>query len=285
MAQNRFSPNPKTATRLNTALVGQSYANNVTIKVNGIWEEDKKTLVRKPFYRIQHWPKSYPIILAACTLLLASAQAQQTIFNAPSAEVMPKGESFLQYESQFRTWEPGQFINSTEYFTHGIGHNAELAATLFNVNAPASGNITLAVGFKKVFPLLEQKFPRREFKFTVGQMLPISLQGQGVGNWSYTHLSARVPKLNTRLTAGVSTGTRQIFGRTTVHFIGSYEQPVTKRLTLQGDWYSGTHDLGFFITGFGYKLPKNMILYGGYQIPNNARCGRQGFVFEVSKHF
>lgn len=223
--------------------------------------------------------------MLACTLLCVSAQAQQTIFNVPSADALPKGQTFLQHESQFRTWQPGRFISNTEYFAHGIGHNTEAAVTLFNVNAPASDNITLAVGFKKVFPLLEHRFPAREFKLTVGQMLPISLQGEGVGNWSYTHISGRIPKLNTRLAAGVSTGTKQIFGRTTVNFIGTYEQPVTKRLSLQGDWYSGTSDLGLFITGFSYKLPRNTALYGGYQIPNNKRSGRQGFVVEFAKYF
>ncbi len=212
------------------------------------------------------------------------AQAQQTVFNAPSADVMPLGETFLQHESQFRTWQPGRFIVNTEYYAHGIGHNIELNATLFNLNAPPSDNIALGLGFKKIVPLLPKKWPQRELKLTVGEIVPISLQGEGVGNWTYAHLSGRVPKLKTRLSAGVSTGTRQIFGRTTVGFVGTYEQPITRRLQLQGDWFSGTHALGFFITGFSYALPGNVTLFGGYQIPNNKRSGRQGFVFEMAKY-
>ncbi len=217
-------------------------------------------------------------------LLGNSAQAQQTIFNVPSADVTPKGEIFLQHESQFRTWRPGRFINSTEYSAYGLGHGTELDVTLFNVNAPATDNITLGVGLKKIVPLFPKKFPRQELKLTVGQLIPVSLQGQGVGNWSYAHLSARAPRLKTRVAVGVSTGTRQIFGRTTVGAIATLEQPVTKRLSLQGDWYSGTHALGFLITGFSYTLPYDTVLFGGYQIPNTPRCGRQGFVFEFAKY-
>lgn len=222
-----------------------------------------------------------------CTLFLGlvwPAQAQQTIFNVPSADVTPQGELFLQHESQFRSWRPEPFINNTEYAALGIGHQVELDVTLFNVNAPASDNITLGVGLKKALPLFSRRFPQREFQLTVGQLIPISLQGQGVGNWSYAHLSGRIPKLNTRLAAGISTGTRQIFGRTTVSAIATVEQPVTQRLTLQGDWYSGTHNLGFLIAGFSYALPRRTILFAGYQLPNTPRCGRQGFVFELAKY-
>lgn len=217
-------------------------------------------------------------------LLCGPAKAQQTIFNVPSADVTPRGETFLQHESQFRTWKPDPFISNTEYAAYGIGHGFELDATLFNVNAPPSDNITLGVGFKKVFLLFPKKLPKREFKFTVGEIVPVSLQGQGVGNWTYAHLSGRVPRLNTRLAAGISTGTKQIFGRTTVGFIGTYEQPITKRFSLQGDWFSGTHALGLFITGFSYKLPRNVDIFVGYQIPNNQLSGRQGFVLQIAKY-
>lgn len=213
------------------------------------------------------------------------ACAQQTIFNVPSADAVPDGEVFLQHESQFRPWEPGSFWLGTHYAAYGIGRNTELDATLFNVSSPASDNVVLGIGAKKVFPVLESRFPKQELKVTVGQMIPVSLQGDGVGNWSYAHASMRLPRLKTRLTAGVSTGTRQIFGRTTVGFIGGYEQPVTKNLSLIGDWYSGTHANGFFITGFSYALPKRFNFYGGYQIPNNKRCGRSGLVIELSKFF
>ncbi len=223
-------------------------------------------------------------ILLSSLLWVQAAWAQQTIFNVPTADITPKGEAFLEHESQFRTWQPGPFVTNTEYFAEGIGHEVELDATLFNVNAPATNNIALGLGLKKNIALFPQKLPSAELRLTLGQIVPVSLQGQGVGNWSYSLLSARVPKLKTRLAGGVSTGTRQIFGRTTVHFIGSVEQPLTKRFQLQADWFSGTHALGFLIAGFSYQLPRDTALFAGYQIPNNKRCGRSGFVVEFAKY-
>lgn len=216
---------------------------------------------------------------------LPIANAQQTIFDVPSPEITPKNKLFLQHESQFRTWKPGRFLSNTEYSAYGIGHNTELDMTLFNVNAPVSDNITLGLGFKSSIPILKRTLPNQELKVTVGQLVPISLQGGGVGSWSYGTFSGRIPKLKTRLSGGVSVGTKQIFGRNAVSFIGTYEQPITKRFVLQGDWYSGTNNLALFIPGFSYAFPKDITLYGGYQIPNNARSGRQGFVFELAKFF
>lgn len=217
-----------------------------------------------------------------------SANAMQTIFNVPSADVTEKGHIFLQQEAQTTPWNTDTALLSTSYSAYGIGHNTELDATLFNVASPATQNISIGVGFKSAIPIpgLKEKFPEREFKLTVGSDMLIGLEGNGVGNWSYAHLSGRIPKLNTRLTAGVSYGGRQVFGVNTFSFIGGVEQPVTKKLNIIGDWFSGSeHFAGFLITGFSYALPKNSTLYAGVQIPNSTRVGTPGFVFELAKIF
>lgn len=227
-------------------------------------------------------------ILVLSVNLFSKCYAQQTVFNVPSADVTPEGKLFLQHESQFRPYNPHSFWLGTHYTAVGIGHNTELDCTLFNVSAPRSNNITLGLGFKSAMPIagLKEKFPERELKLTVGSEVLVSLEGEGVGNWSYAHLSGRVPKLNTRLTAGVSVGTKQVFGRDAVSFIGAVEQPITKKFSLIGDYYSGKENYaGFLIVGMSYKLPKDTAIYAGYQIPNNESNGRSGFVIEVSKVF
>lgn len=214
--------------------------------------------------------------------------AMQTVFNVPSADVTEKGHVFLQQEVQTTPWITEDAFFSTTYSAYGIGHNTEIDATLFNVGSPATENISMGVGFKSVIPIpgLKEKFPKREFKFTVGSNVLIGLEGNGVGNWTYGHLSGRVPKLNTRISAGLSYGGKQVFGQNGLSFIGAVEQPVTKKFSLLGDWYSGTeHWAGYLITGFSYVLPKNTTLYAGYQIPNSPQVGSAGFVFQLAKIF
>lgn len=227
-------------------------------------------------------------ILILFCLNITPSYAVQTVFNVPSADVTEKGHTFVQQEAQFRPWNPGANFLGTSYVDYGIGHNTDVGATLFNVASPGTQNITLGVGFKSAMPIagLKEKFPEREFKLTVGSMMLPSLEGQGVGNWSYAHLSGRVPKVNTRLTAGVSYGGRQVFGVNHTCFIGAVEQPVTKKVTLLADWFSGSeHFAGFLIVGGSYALPKNMTLYTGYQIPNSQKNGVSGFVVELAKIF
>ncbi len=228
------------------------------------------------------------IFLLYCCLNIAPSYAQQTVFNVPSADVTEKGHIFLQQEGQFCNWDTNDFFSGTSFFDVGIGHNTEVGATLFNVGAPATQNISLAVGFKSAMPIpgLKEKFPEREFKFTVGSNILLGLEGNGVGNWTYAHLSGRVPKLNTRLTAGMSYGTKQIFGQETTAFIAAVEQPITKKINLIGDWYSGNeHWAGYLIVGASYALPKKTTIYAGYQIPNGPQVGAPGFVVEVAKIF
>lgn len=228
------------------------------------------------------------IIGIFCIFLLGinPGWSQQTIFNVPSAEVTPKGRVFTLAEFQTRPWNHGKFMVNTDYCAVGIGHNTELDLTVFNVSSPASNNITLGNGFKSAIPIMKNKFPAREYKFIVGSEVLTSVQGGGVGNWSYAELSGRVPKVNTRLTGGISAGTKQIFGVNTASFVGGIEQPVTQKFNLQTDWFSGQeHFAGFLITGFSYVLPKDMTLYAGYQIPNSSKSGNSGFVIQLAKIF
>jgi len=223
------------------------------------------------------------------TLLLLqislTANAQQTIFDVPSADVTDKGHVYLESESQFRFWHPGAFWGGTEYFAYGVGFNTDVESTLYNVSDPHSDNISLGLGFKSFIPLLKSQLPNTELKLTIGDQVVPSLQGHGLGDWTYTHLSGRLPIIKTRLTAGISAGTSQIFGRDTVHFIGGYEQPITKNFSIIGDYFSGAQALGYFINGISYALPVNYTLFAGYQIPNARRIGKSGFVFELAKIF
>ncbi len=247
-----------------------------------------KIQCRRVFKRLKlKFIKQIIILLFIC-LSTTKACAQQTIFNVPSADVTEKGHIFLQQEVQTTPWVTDDAFFGTTFSAIGIGHNTEITSTLFNIGSPATQNISLGVGFKSAIPIpgLKDKFPEREFKFTVGSEMLLGLEGNGVGNWTYAHLSGRVPKLNTRLTGGISYGGRQAFGVNNISFIGGIEQPITKKLTLLTDWYSGNeHWTGYLVSGFSYAFPKNTTLYAGFQIPNTPQVGSPGFVIQLAKIF
>jgi hypothetical protein len=224
-------------------------------------------------------------VLGIILALSSAARGQQTIFNVPSADLTDPHTFYFEHESQFRAWSPGRYWFGTDYIAYGIGHDTEVDVNLFNTTVPASGNISGAAGFRSVIPILAKTAAGEEFKWTVGGQALMSLEGAGPGYWVYSHLSGRLPKVKTRLTAGISAGTAQLFGRDTVHFIGGVEQSISKTFSLIGDWFSGTQSLGYSTFGVGINLPKRFGLCVGYQVPNSGKVGKTGFTIEVTKLF
>jgi hypothetical protein len=213
----------------------------------------------------------------------SQAYAQQTIFNVPSVEITQKNKTFLQHESQFRGENHGEFYNSANYFAHGIGNNTEIDVTQFNLSSPASQNISIGVGAKTVFEL--DKENPYQHKIMFGAMLPISLQGNGVGHWLYGAYSITLPQTNTRFTAGFSSGTKQMFSKNVNAFMGGIEQKITDKFSLIGDWYSGNQSWGLAAVGFSYALPKDFTIYAGRQITNSKRIARNSYVIEIATIF
>ena len=229
---------------------------------------------------MSHYLKYSLIIVVSLLLLISSkksAFAQQTIFNVPSADVTEKGQLFLEHESQFSD----KFGLFTHYAAFGIGKHTALNLTLSGVGTHNIRDEVLGIGSKTVWPLHEKS----ETKFTAGYLVPISLRGNGVGGYAYSHFSTRLPKIKTRITSGVLVGTTVILGRDVVSYIGGIEQPITKKLNLLLEYTSGKHPAALLIGGFSYRLPLNWIFIGGYQIPNNRHIAKKGTVIEIVKYF
>ena len=220
---------------------------------------------------------SLPVLLLFILCSNNTASAQQTIFNVPSADLVEKNMVFYQHQSSFSN-KFGAFDNN---FVYGIGKNTELDLTLYDIGTKNVRGEVLGVGFKSVIPLNE----KTETKFTIGHLIPIGLRKPGVGGYTYSHLSTVIPKLKTRVTAGVTVATTTIFDRDVVSFIGGIEHPITKRLWFAADWYSGKHSNGFFIPGFYYYLSQKTIISGAFRIRNNKENGYNGFIIELSKFF
>ncbi|MDX1918668.1 MAG: hypothetical protein SFT81_05965 [Candidatus Caenarcaniphilales bacterium] len=187
----------------------------------------------------------------------------------PNADITHKGESTLTFESQIKTQKAGS--DNFAFYTYGVGYDTELALSAYNVSIPRTSDLVIAPGFKTSKQLFKKTFPEREIKFTFGTMVPVSLQGEGVGVFTYGHMSYRIPKLNTRLTAGVNYGTKQLFGREQVSAIAAIEQPITKKLTLVIDWFSGKHNFAALAAGLQYNFNEKTAIVVAYKIPNDFR--------------
>jgi hypothetical protein len=214
---------------------------------------------------------------------ILTAWSQSLIVGIPNADTTPAGEVLLTHESQFSPQKGSAFWNSFTFMTYGVRPNLEVSLSLNNLRSPRPDNLSLLAGYKHVLPLFEKRFPHHQFKFTHGVFVPVSLQGKGVGNWTFAHGSMRLPRFQTRLTAGASLGTHQVFGRDAAMAMVGVEQPLTKKLSFVMDWYSGTHDLAALIPAIQYNLNHSDVAIVGLKIPNNNQSGSLGFIVEITK--
>lgn len=222
--------------------------------------------------------------------------AQQTVINAPSVDQTPKGRVFALHESQLRAWGDTSFWQTTHFVTYGLTPQLELAVTAYNIGTPLKRLATLGVGWKGAInmPGLAARAPAWEPKLGAGQMVALPLRGERVGVWSYLQASTRVPTLRTRLTAGVSDGPPGMFGKSTTHFVGSFEQPLASLpgavghalhdFTLLGEWWGGRHEFADFVPGINYHRGKQVVILG-YKFTNLPGTRGDGIVLEFGRTF
>ncbi len=234
-----------------------------------------------------HWFRVLVFLLGSWLLDSPSAMGQQAIVTLPSADLTDKGTLFAMNESQLRAWGREPMWNATFFLTYGLGYHTELAATFYNIGVPPTGQASLSLGSKSVVPIFADRLPWLDLKFTGGLNGLISLEAKGLGYWIYSHLSFRLPKLQTRLTAGLSHGSEVLFLKpNATSFITAIEQPIPwlHGLTLTAEWFSGSHDLSNFIVGAAYHPSPRVILVLGYKIPTKDRIftvAEQALVFEI----
>lgn len=216
---------------------------------------------------------------------MAPAAAQQAIVNLPSADVTPRGKFFLMHETQVRNWNPGRYWLGTNFFCYGVGANTELAITTYAEGRPKSPEASVGFGFKTSQPLVRKRDDQQEWKLTVGQMGIVNYRGQGMGSFTYSHLSFRLPETHTRITAGGFYGTRQLLRTNTGNVMVGVEHPVGKRFVLMTEWFGGAHDFGFLIPGILFHPSKKQFIVAGYKIPNKLSNGRHGLVLEYGLVF
>lgn len=199
---------------------------------------------------------------------------QSLIVGIPSTDVAPKGELAIAHETQLNRFTTGGYWNSFTFATYGVGNGVELAASLYGPSRPASPELALGMGFKKTVAI------GKRWAMAGGAMAPVSFRGNGMGLWTYGLASVRLPKSRTRFTAGPSWGTKQIFGRMQTKAMFGVEQPLTKKVGLVADWFTGTHELGAAIVGVSYQPSPSLLVISGWKMANNAASGKPAFMVE-----
>jgi hypothetical protein len=233
--------------------------------------------------------RAHLVALSAFVLLLfggfrPAARAQQTLFNVPSADVLDRGKAYAELDVSFKPVEP-KFSSFVPRVVVGVGGRVEVGLNL-------TGNVQPGADATTLVPAVKWKpydGGANGWAFVVGNNLFIPLRNRSyrLGNYAYAEVS-KTFGTRTRVTAGGYHFTKNVVAPGAQRAGGQFglEQPVTKKFTVQADWFTGKHANGYFTPGLAYKLRQNLTGYFGYSLSNsNVTRGNHFLYAEVGFNF
>lgn len=222
------------------------------------------------------------------TLLLGvQANAQQTIFNVPTSDVLDKGKVYVELDAAFKVDQRDQFGRFSSFVPRvvvGTGGKVEVGVNVIGNIQPGSDSTTIV-------PTVKWKFFENEKKDLAlfgGSHLyvPVRNRSYNVGNYSYLAMSKTINK--TRLTAGGYVASKNVFAPKAVRGGGQFgiEQTLNSKVSVAADWITGGHASGYFTPGVIYKPHPRVTTYWSYSIGNDkAAAGNHFFLFELGYNF
>ncbi|MGH9969505.1 MAG: hypothetical protein ACREBG_17150 [Pyrinomonadaceae bacterium] len=226
-------------------------------------------------------------VVAAALLAPAALQAQQTIFNVPTTDVLDRGKVYFELDVSFKpndTSEVNEFSSFVPRLVVGVGSNVEVGLNI-------TGNIQPGADTTTLVPTIKWKpYQGKDngLAIAVGNhlFLPVRNRAYNAGNYVYAEI-AKTFKSGTRLTAGGYDFTRNVVSsanRAGAQF--GFEQPIANKLTFAADYFTGKHTAGYFTPGCVFKPSPKVTGYAGYSIGNQSPLsGNHFFLLEVGYNF
>lgn len=213
-----------------------------------------------------------------------TVQAQETVFDVPSADVLDKGKVYYEQDGTVRGSDPSATF--TPRIIVGIGHGIEVGMNFNGLGAPTWGELNVSPTIK--WTVWKGKEKRAGWSMYVGDNLyfPVYRRSYNAANYVYAMI-IREWSHGTRVGAGGYDFTKNVVAaanRAGGQF--TIEQVVNDRVTLAAEWYTGNHAEGYFNPGVIFKLTKKWTLFAAYQIGNaGVSIGNHQFLYEIGYNF
>jgi hypothetical protein len=251
-------------------------------------EKREIALDRNPFGLI--WKGALGALLFALVMAALSikAHAQQTVFNVPTTDVLDKGKVYFELDISAKPNDASALNHFSSFVPRlvvGAGHNLEVGLNVIGNIQPGPDATTLVPALK--YRIYSGK--DNGWAIVVGNhvFIPVHNRAYHVGDHAYT-ITQKSFKSGTRLGFGAGVFTKNVVAANATRGAGlfTFEQPITKKLNWNTDWYTGKHAAGYVTTGVAYKLTKKLTADAAYSIGNsNASHGNHFFYFELGYNF
>ena len=227
------------------------------------------------------------VLFCLIPMVAIELQAQQTIFNVPSTDVLDRGKVYAELDVSFKPSNSAvvsKFSSFVPRVVVGAGGRVEVGLNI-------TGNVQPGLDTTTLVPAIKWKSYQGKdngIAIVVGDhlYLPVRNRAYNAGNYLYAEIS-KTFKSNTRITAGGYDFTRKVVAlanRTGGQF--GFEQSLNKTVTLAADWFTGRHSSGYFTPGVVFKVGPKATGYAGYSIGNwNVSRGNHFFLLEVGYNF
>jgi len=212
----------------------------------------------------------------------ANVNAQQTIFNVPSTDVLDKGKVYAELDANLKATD-AKFSSFVPRVVVGAGRNIE-----FGLNV--TGNIQPGADSTTLVPTIKWRPYQGENGWTIvlgnNLFVPVRNRAYNAANYFYAETS-KTFKNGTRITFGGYDFTKNAVAsanRAGGQF--GFEQPLNRKITFAADWFTGKHANGYFTPGIIFKAGPRVTGYAGYSIGNqNVSGGNHFFLLELGYNF
>jgi hypothetical protein len=228
----------------------------------------------------------FVFLIFTAAVFVPRANAQQTIFNVPSTDVLGKGKVYGELDAAFkfnRQDALGKFSSFVPRVVVGTGGKVEVGLNV-------AGNIQPGADSTTLVPSVKWKFYQNETNAVAliagtNVYIPVRNRAYNIGSYSYVAGSKTINK--TRLTAGGYYFSKNVVataGRGGGQF--AVEQTINPKFSVAADWITGKHASGYFTPGLIYKPTPKTTAYFGYSLGNTQfRQGNHFFLFEIGYNF
>lgn len=227
------------------------------------------------------------LILILFFASLGAANAQQTVFNVPTADVLDRGKVYGEIDAAFKFNNDealSRFSSFVPRVVVGTGGNVEVGLNV-------TGNINPGADSTTLVPTVKYKFYQNEKKkiaLFAGTNFYIPVRNRSYKFGTYSYAAAAKTFNKTRLTAGGYVFSKNVVASNAVRAGGQFavEQTINDKFTLAADWFTGRHASGYFTPGIIYKPHPKVTSYFSYSIGNaDASKGNHYFLFELGYNF